>query len=68
MCWNTSFYSVFWTYSKSCPKIGPPKIDNFKFRKNILLQPPTSAKIGAFELLFFWKGKNIDVDQKNNLR
>ena len=36
-------------------------------KKNVVLQPPSWPNIGVFQLVFF-ETKNIDVEQKHNLK
>ena len=75
MCWNTYFYSVFWTSPKICPKKGHQKNDNFShfpkhrlIKKTVLLQPPFWPKNVFFFKLFVWKSKTLMLNKKHNLK
>ena len=76
MCWNTYFYSVFWTSTKKCPKNGQKKNDNFwhfpKHRlikkKTVLLQPPFWPNISVFFKLSVLKPKTLMLNKKHNLK
>ena len=70
ICWNTYFYSVFWTSTKIWQKKGQKKNDNFShFAKHRFIKKPFCCNcffccfFCAFQFVLF-ETKNIDVEQK----
>ena len=73
MCRNTYFIGFFEEQPKFAKKC-PPQNDNFSqfakhrfITKKTFVATPLLPKIGVFQLGFF-ETKNIDVEQKHNLK
>ena len=74
MCWNTYFYSVFWTSTKNCQKNGQKKTITFDilqntgwYKKNRFVATPLLTK-NVFFKFFVLKPKTFMLNRKHNLK